>query len=390
MTDTPLVVHVIHRLGMGGLENGLANLINRTPPGRYRHAVVCLKDSTDFRKRLPPEVPVYEMHRKDGQDFGLFVKVYRLLRELRPDVVHTRNLAALECQWPAWLARVPGRVHGEHGWDTYDPDGLKRKYQWLRRAFVPLIHRFIPLSRHLEDYLRLRAKVPEAKITRICNGVDTQRFHPPVVGREAVAGCPFSPAEDVAVIGTVGRMHGVKDQLNLVRAFLLLLERRPEFRAKARLALVGEGPLREEARALLSEGGALDLAWLPGERYDAPDILRGLDIFTLPSQAEGISNTVLEAMATGLPVVATAVGGNPELVLDGVTGRLVPSRDPQALAAVLAEYLDQPALARAHGAAGRARILESFSLDGMVERYLTVYDQVLGRSSAHHQAETGG
>ena len=96
MNQPPLVVHIIYRLGVGGLENGLVNLINRMPGERYRHAVICLKDATDFRNRLHSEVPVYELRRKKGQDFGLFARVYRLLRELRPEVVHTRNLAAVE------------------------------------------------------------------------------------------------------------------------------------------------------------------------------------------------------------------------------------------------------------------------------------------------------
>lgn len=376
--QAPLVAHVIYRLGVGGLENGLVNLVNRTPEGRYRHAVICLKDATDFRRRLKSDVPVYELHRREGQDFGMYVRLFRLLRELRPDLVHTRNLAAVECLLPAWLAGVKARVHGEHGWDVFDPDGGNRKYQWLRRAFKPLVQRYIPLSRHLEDYLLHRIKVPAGKITRICNGVDTAVFHPAPEGRAAIPGCPFGTGEGLILAGTVGRMHGVKDQLNLVRGFLKLIAEHPRHRARLRLILVGDGPLRAEAEALLREAGAAELAWLPGERGDVADILRGLDVFVLPSQAEGISNTILEAMATGLPVIATAVGGNPELVDEGVTGRLVPKENPAAMATALLDYLDQPGLIRVHGEAGLARARDSFSLDGMVGRYLAVYDDVLG------------
>ncbi|WP_458496772.1 TIGR03088 family PEP-CTERM/XrtA system glycosyltransferase [Methylomagnum sp.] len=376
------MAHIIYRLGVGGLENGLVNLINRTPGDRYRHAVICLKDATDFRRRLAPEVPVYELHRREGQDFGLYVRLFRLLRELRPDLVHTRNLAAVECLLPAWLAGVRARVHGEHGWDVFDPDGSNRKYQWLRRAFEPLVQRYIPLSRHLEDYLLARIKVPAGKITRICNGVDTAVFCPAPGGRAAIPGCPFGVGAGLILAGTVGRMHGVKDQINLVRGFLKLITDHPRHRASLRLILVGDGPLRAEAEALLREAGAAALAWLPGERGDIADILRGLDIFVLPSQAEGISNTILEAMASGLPVIATAVGGNPELVDDGVTGRLVPKQNPDAMATALLEYLDQPERIQAHAAAGLARVRDGFSLDGMVGRYLAVYDDVLDAKRA--------
>ena len=386
----PLVVHIIYRLGVGGLENGLVNLINRTPPDRYRHAVICLKDATEFRERLPSQVPVYEMHRREGQDLGVLLRVFRLLRELRPAVVHTRNLAALECQLPAWLAGVRARVHGEHGWDVFDPDGSNRKYQWLRRAFRLFVRRYIPLSRHLERYLRERVGVPESRITRICNGVDTGIFHPAEGGKAVIPGCPFIDTQGLLLLGTVGRMHGVKDQINLVWAFLLLLEQRPKLRENLRLVLVGDGPLRARAIELLRAADALDLAWLPGERGDVADILRGLDIFILPSQAEGISNTLLEAMASGLPVIATEVGGNPELVADGVTGRLVPQQNPEALASALLGYLDHPETIRSHGQAGLARIHESFSLESMVAQYLDVYDGLLASASSKPQAVRPG
>jgi sugar transferase (PEP-CTERM/EpsH1 system associated) len=374
--QSPLIAHIIYRLGVGGLENGLVNLINRGPD-RYRHAIICLKDADDFRNRLRGDVPVFQLQRKEGQDFGLVLRLYRLLRQLHPAIVHTRNLAAVECQLPAWLAGVPARVHGEHGWDVFDPDGSNRKYQWLRRVYKVFVHHYIPLSRHLEGYLRERIRVPEARMTRICNGVDTAVFHPAEGGKDELKGCPFDNGAGTVVVGTVGRMHGVKDQINLVRAFIGLVERRPEVRARVRLVLAGDGPLRAEAAALLEGAGLAQLAWLPGARSDIADILRGLDIFVLPSKAEGISNTILEAMATSLPVVATDVGGNPELVVDGQTGRLVPKEDPAALAAALLDYLDRPELIAEHGAAGLARVREGFSLDGMVNRYMAVYDALL-------------
>ena len=118
------------------------------------------------------------------------------------------------------------------------------------------------------------------------------------------------------VIGTVGRMLPVKDQLTLVRAFILLVSKNVEWRKLLRLVVVGDGPLREESMRLLCEAQVEDIVWFSGEREDIPDLLRGMDVFVLPSIAEGISNTILEAMATGLPVIATQVGGNSELVVE--------------------------------------------------------------------------
>jgi glycosyltransferase involved in cell wall biosynthesis len=170
-------------------------------------------------------------------------------------------------------------------------------------------------------------------------------------------------------------MHGVKDQLTLVRAFIDACENFPEFAQIARLILIGDGPLRAEAIELLNVASLTDKAWLPGERDDIPEILRSLDIFVLPSKAEGISNTILEAMASGLPVIATRVGGNPELVLDGKTGCLVEKEDVQGMSSAMRELVLDDGKRRQLGEASLQRIQAEFSIDSMVNRYRQVYDK---------------
>lgn len=372
----PLIVHVIYRLQVGGLENGVVNLVNHLPHERYRHAIVCMTDYTDFRQRIQrDDVPVIAMNKNPGQDFANLRRLYKLFRQWKPAVVHTRNIGCLEAQLPAWLARVPGRVHGEHGWDVSDPDGSNTTYQWLRRLHAPLVHRFIPLSGHLDDYLQQTVGIPARKIRRIYNGVNTKLFHP---GASDVLPDGFR-AQDSLLFGTIGRMHGVKDQVNLTLAFIALHRLRPQQASRLRLVMIGDGPLREECLEQLQQAGLQDAAWLPGTRNDAADILRALDVFVLPSQAEGISNTILEAMASQLPVVATRVGGNPELVEENTTGLLPPAQDPQALAEAMARYLDHPELIEQHGRAGLARILERFSLQHMMDNYAAVYDAAKGK-----------
>lgn len=389
LTSTPpLVVHVIYRLAVGGLENGLVNLINRMPRERYRHAIVCIDDFTDFRQRIQREdVEVYALHKRPGHDVRAYWRFWRLLRRLRPAIVHTRNLGALEFQLPAFFAGVPHRVQGEHGRDTTDLQGINRKYLLLRKLLNPLVSRHIALSRDLETWLAQQVGVPPARISQIYNGVDTQRFTP-AAQRAALPVDVFVP-EDGIVIGTIGRMQGEKDQLTLVRAFILLLDQVERGRERLRLVLIGDGPLREQARALLREAGAEALAWLPGSRDDAPQIFQALDIFALPSLIEGISNTILEAMASGLPVVATAVGGNPELVEEGETGYLVPSADAKAMAEALRRYIESEALRRQHGRAGRMRVEERFSMQSMVEGYLGVYDGLCLGANVQLKFDTG-
>ncbi len=377
----PLIVHVLYRLQVGGLENGVVNLVNQLPAGRFRHAIVCLSEATEFRARIQrDDVTVYEMHKRPGQDFATWWRLFRLFRTIRPSVVHTRNIGCLEAQIPAWLARVPCRVHGEHGWDVNDPDGSNRKYQWLRRLHAPLVQRFIALSRELERYLLDTVGIAAAKVTRIYNGVDTGRFH-----RADSDALPAAFHDhDSVVFGTVGRLHGVKDQVNLCQAFVQLCAAHPDLRSRMRLVLVGDGPLRQDCQDVLERAGLGGQAWLAGSRDDVPQIMQGLDVFVLPSQAEGISNTILEAMACALPVIATRVGGNPELVDEGHTGSLVPARDPQALAAAMATYAADAQLRDAQGTAGHQRINESFSMQRMLSSYLAVYEQLMeARGIAH-------
>jgi sugar transferase (PEP-CTERM/EpsH1 system associated) len=377
--SAPLIAHVIYHLAVGGLENGLANVINGIPEDRYRHAIICLTDYTDFRNRIRnPNVEVHVLHKRPGKDLRLYGKLWRLFLRLKPDIVHTRNLATLEAQLPALLAGVPHRVHGEHGRDIDDLDGTSRKYQVLRRIFRPLIQRYIALSLDLERYLREQIGVPEQKITHICNGVDTEKFQPADAQAKTVLPGDFAGAGKV-IIGTVGRMEAVKDQITLVHAFVRLARECPGGRDTLRLIMVGDGALRAPAQSILESAGLAEAAWLPGERDDVPDLLRAMDVFVLPSLAEGISNTILEAMASGLPIVATDVGGNHELVEQGKTGFLVPRADPAALAEAMRLYVDDPDLRRQHGRAARKRSEDEFSLVKMVRRYQDIYDGFLTR-----------
>lgn len=372
----PLIVHVIHRLGTGGMENGLVNLINHMPRGRYRHAIVCLQGYTDFRRRLQREdVEIYDIQQREGHDFGAYRRLYATLKALKPDILHTRNLSALESQAIGALARIRGRVHGEHGRDIYDLHGRNRKYNLLRKAIRPLVGRYIAVSRDLAGWLHDTVGVPSHKITQIYNGVDSMKFHPRTGDRAPIGPPGFASGADI-IIGSVGRLAQVKDYPTLIRAFHRLRELWPEGFVRLRLIIVGDGPARAECERLVAETGLAGQVWLAGDRSDVAELMRGMDLFVLPSLGEGISNTILEAMASGLPVVATHVGGNPELVEDGKTGKLAPPGDAAALAQGMLEYAQDSSRLQAHGRAAREVIDARFSMAAMVAGYLGVYDAV--------------
>jgi sugar transferase (PEP-CTERM/EpsH1 system associated) len=377
-----LVAHVVYRFDVGGLENGIVNLINRMPVDRWRHAVISLTDiSEDYCKRVArSDVLFVPIRKKPGHLVGEYPRLYRLFKEMQPAIVHTRNLAALEAVVPAWLARVPVRMHGEHGWDVHDPAGARRRYQAVRRLYRPFVTSYIALSRDLEQYLEGPVGIRPEAIRQIYNGVDTARFHPSVGRRAPIEGCPFQAPEHW-LVGTVGRMEAVKDQTNLARAFVRATKLHPDACRRMRLVIVGDGTLLKHVEAILTEGGVRDLAWLAGERSDVPAVMRGLDCFVLPSLSEGVSNTILEAMASGLAVVATRVGGNAELIESGMTGELVPPADSESLAAAMLRYFADGPTARRHGKTARRVVESRFSLDRMVADYVAAYERALGAAA---------
>jgi glycosyltransferase involved in cell wall biosynthesis len=186
----------------------------------------------------------------------------------------------------------------------------------------------------------------------------------------------------------VGRIQDVKDHGSLLDAFVLLRRLLPVHAAALRLAIVGAGPLLAALRARAEAAGVADYVWLPGARTDVADILRSIDIFAMSSIAEGTPGSVLEAMATGLPVVGTNVGGIPEVIEAGVTGMLVPASDPAALAAALARYVSDPDLTAHHGASGRERVLKHYNMQAMVAGYMALYDTMCERKTKIREVTT--
>lgn len=375
-TWSPLIAHIIFRLDVGGLENGVVNLINAMPPNEYRHAVICLTSATEFKSRITrSDVEVISLNKGEGKDIGMYLRLWSVLRRIRPCIVHTRNLGTLDCVFTAVLAGVAYRVHGEHGREISDPRGENRKNIRIRKICQRFVHRFVPMSADLEQWLVETIGISHSRIRQIYSGVDVTKFKQSTTGRTPLPVPDFADG-DHFVIGSVGRLDPIKGYSHLVRAFIKLLHSEPDAARRFRLVIIGEGPCRDEIETLLDENQARSFAWLPGARDDVCDLTGGFDVFVLPSLGEGISNTILEAMATGLPVIASDVGGNPELIVNGMTGVLVPSEDPEALSAAISSYADNQALRRQHGNAGRERVEQRFSLTNMVKSYTDLYDDL--------------
>ncbi len=373
------VVHIVHRFDTGGMENGMVNLFNNMDAGKFEHVVIALTDFSDFRQRITAQpVEFYALHRRPGHDLAWMPRLWKLLRKLKPDLVHTRNLSALEAQFVAAAAGVRATIHGEHGRDVFDLYGRNWKYNLLRRAAQPLVSHYIAVSQDLAGWLEDTIRVPQKKIRQIYSGVDCVKFHPRGQTRPDVLPPGFA-SDDSFGIGSGGRMAEVKDYPTLVRAFIRMVRDNAGAKRRARLVIAGEGVARQQCRQLLAEAGLSDQAWLPGERHDIADIMCALDVFVLPSLNEGISNTILEAQASGLPVIATRVGGNVELVEGGMNGSLFVPGDEAGLAQALLTYFQDEAMLDRQGSEARKRVESRFSIPAMARAYEAVYEQVLAR-----------
>jgi len=366
------ILHVLHSFNVGGLENGVINLVNKSDGEHFIHEICCLTKSGAGESRLTKSVKIHEMNKKDGNDWTMIPKLVKLIDEARPDIVHTRNWGTIDAIVAAKVKGVSSIIHGEHGWNMDDPRGANTKRRVVRRILSCAVDHFVAVSEDIKTWMISSVGIKSSKIGKILNGVDIHKFSP---GGRGEARRAFGFLEEDILIGTVGRLDPIKDQRLLLQAFSNL----QGDGNKLRLVLVGDGPERGSLESMREKLSCKDRIVFLGERSDIEYLLPMLDIFVLPSKNEGISNTILEAMATGLPVVATRVGGNPELVIHSKTGLLFPSGDVKGLTEAIDFYVGHEEERRVHGARGRSEAEQRFSLGRMVEEYESLYTSLLRR-----------
>jgi sugar transferase (PEP-CTERM/EpsH1 system associated) len=330
------IVHVVNRLGVGGMENVVIQLVNGLPPARFRHSIIAITEVLpEIAARIRvADVGLHALEKNPGQPFWRYPRMYGLLRLLKPDVWHSCNLAALEFAPVAWLAGVPWRVHAEHGLEMDELRGRQPAYRWLRRLYRGCVHAYVAVSAQIADYLHERIGVDRKHLHVISNGVDLARFRPRRADDAAPEGFPFIRGQHW-VVGTVGRQEPIKNPLLLVDAFIDLVNAGGVQAASLRLAMIGEGSLHGKIAQRMQAAGMQERLWLPGNRNDVAEILRSLDCFVLPSISEGTSCTLQEAIASGLQIVATDVGGNSAVLDGGRAGKLVASGDSAGLVLAL-------------------------------------------------------
>jgi len=269
------------------------------------------------------------------------------------------------------LAKVKYVMHGEHGREFTDLHGSNYRRNLARWVLGRWVNLFVAVSDEIKSWLVNKVGIPEKKIVTIINGVDTKKFSPPADKGKVKQDLGIDP--NPFIVGTVGRLDKVKNYEMLLKAMLLKCKEFPH-----KLILIGNGPERAKLEAFVTTHRLSNVEFL-GEKQNIQDYLQIFDLFVLTSVGEGISNTILEAMATGVPVIATRVGGNPEIVQDNVTGSLIPSGDYALLSEMITKYLNDRSLCESQGQAARLRCEKFFSLNVMVEKYDKLYSNLLKR-----------
>lgn len=362
------VAYVIWSLGLGGAEQVVIRLAAGLDRRRFEPLICCLDERGSFAAQAEEAgVEVVAMGKKGPLDAGAAYRLARLFRSRRIQVVHTHlwggnvwgRLAALG-------ARVPKIVISEHNLDTWK----KRHHFLIDRALAPATTRLVAVSHQVREFYEARG-VGRGRWQVIYNGVDTRLV--PARGRGA-AFLDLGLAPDTPVVALIGRLVPAKAPGVFLRAVAQAAVQVPALRA----LIVGDGPLRSEIEAEALRLGLAERVVFMGIRKDVPELLAGLNAVLFSSVREGLSLTMLEAMAARVPVVATAVGGTPELITHGRTGLLVPPGQPEQLAQALVGLLLDPAASAAIQEAARTCVEERFSLASMVEAHEALYEGQLG------------
>ena len=371
------IVHVVENLDRGGLERTVVDLIASQRDAGHECRVICLfKLGLLARELLASGVRVDACGKRPGLDLRALRRARALIRQSPDAVIHTHNAMA---HYYAVLASlglpVKCRINTRHGMGGRTRSG---RQEWLYRQSLRGTDYAVAVCEAARQRFAADGMRPRRALLSVPNGIRLERFRPADdVARQSLVAELGLPTGS-RIIGTVGRLQPVKDHALLLRAFAKVRVQVPE----AALVIVGDGPLRAALEAQAEQAGLSDALRFMGDRHDVPRLLTGMEVFALTSTSEGYSVALLEACASSLPIVATDVGGNREIVRHGINGRLVPSGDTAAIATALIALLRGGEQAAAMGRAGYAWAQAEASVRTMAERYHGLYDVSSDLSSA--------
>ena len=373
----PKIALVVSHLKGGGKEQCVVNLANSLRTDGFQPMIVCLETAGALRKRVQhPDVDVIELYKRAGNNLGLPYRLARVFKTHGVHIVHTNNWGTLvESVLAARLAGIRSIVHTQHGldyeWNVAPSQWREHMRTVVKRIASRWVMRIVAVSEEIRNMIIREWRAPEGKVSIIHNGIDVNgRVLDP--GERADRRQQLGFGKSDVVIGSVGLFRPVKDFPILIAAMAQVVSHAP----RARLLLVGDGQLRKDFEELVGQLGLGAHVNFLGHRADVNELLPLMDLFALCSRSEGISLSILEAMAASLPIVATRVGGNPEIVRDRQTGILVSPHSPDETAKAILSLIDDPAGRQTMGRQGRETVLAHFSIERMAKDYERLYADI--------------
>ncbi|HTP67874.1 MAG TPA: glycosyltransferase [Dongiaceae bacterium] len=364
------ILHVVPRLGLGGTERTLLRVIRELGDREFQHSICAVRGVDEaFLREAGLRLPIFSAGTPDpGFQFPLF-RLARIMRQVRPNIVHSRNFGALDAVLAARLARVPFAIHSEHGYELEILRGLPLRRRLMYRAIYPAANYLFTVTEDLRDFHARQSWVSSTKFHIVRNGINIETFSN---HRELGRGFRerFNIPEDRLVVGSVGRIVPIKGYGTLLEGAELALAKGPNLH----VLLVGSGPELTNLKAYVRSSRVLNgRATFVDATPHVAEALNAMDIFVLPSFSEGMSNTVLEAMATERPVLLTSTGGNVELVQEGVQGFFFSPGDAAGLAELIVRLASDLSRREVMGLAGRQQVEVRFSLSQMIATYRDLY-----------------
>ena len=372
MADPLRVTHVVLSLDVGGLERNVINQVRQAPALGEEVSILCIERPGSLAQQAQSlGARVLCTEKQPGLRLGTIARIRHALKQLRPHVLHTHQIGPLFYAGPAARSlRVPLIVHTEHGREDY---ARRWRTRLLGRLAARYVEVFYCLTEDMAHAVKASRIVSADRVRVIHNGIDIDCYRQPC-DTAAVRHSLGIPA-DAPVIGTVGRLNEIKRQDLLLRAFAGVKQQVPS----AHLVLVGDGPLMTELQELAAQLGLRHSTHFAGYQSPTSPYLQAMDIFALTSRSEGMPQALLEACVAAKPVIASCVGGIPEVIEHGRTGLLCKVGDQAALTAGLLRLLDQPDLRRQLGVAARARVESLFDIGRMAADYHRDFLQILQR-----------
>lgn len=358
------IMFLLQGLEMGGLEKMVVDLVNNMPPS-YRISMCCYDSLGPLLKSISSSIEVIYLKRKSGFDLSYIMKLFKVMRKKKIEIVHLHNRTAfIYGTIAARLAGIRNIIYTEHGRTIK----LTRKAKIAHRLMNRVLKKTVVVTRYLKEMLVEKEGFNPNKIIIIPNGIDGSKF---MINKSTLREeNDLSLKEEDKIIGIVARLDPIKNHKCLIGAMTLIEKEEP----KAKLLVVGDGPLKSTLIKKVKDRNLQETIYFLGEREDIPNILAGVDLFVLSSLSEGMSITLVEAMAAGLPIIATEVGGNPDLIDHGKNGILVPKGDENAMASAILKVLKNTKIARSLGAEARKKYESEYTLDMMVKKYIAIYE----------------